>query len=205
MRTKRSKPKSPEQIAADRIAAKFAERMQDFAAVGLAPEVAALTNHTDLQVTRAGHARDGRTVAEDSARRLDAFEALRSSMAREPYVGSYDAARRLERDMLIALGQHDHGRPLDRVDCEQAAFNRVDTMVYASERLEKLRQRLPERDWWLLSELIWPTRDRTTWRSAVAYITGEQNLNAQGAAVRSACVNLRDAYLRVDNVSRRDA
>lgn len=201
MSRKPKRRKTPEEIAA----ALIARRGQDLAAVGISPEAAALPSHVDVEVTRTGHARDGQRVDRDAARRLDAFEALRESMSREPHVGAYDAARRLERDMLVSLGQHDHGRPLDRVDCEQGAFNRVDQMVFAAERLDALRQRVPDRDWWLLSELIWPTTGRTTWRAAVAYVTGEQNHNAQGAAVRSACVNLRDAYSRLDAMSRRAA
>ncbi len=182
------KPKRPHNPAT--------ERRQAFEAIGLDGDAASLTQQQDVQIVRAGQVRDGEghTVNNDVARRLDAFEALRESMQREPYTGCYDAARRLERDVLIALGQHDHGRAPDRVDCEQAAFNRVDTMIAASQRLELLRNSMASRDWVLLNELIYPTRARETWRDIVAYVTGERNANAQGAAVRAACVNLRDAY-----------
>ena len=36
--------------------------------------------------------------------------------------------------------------------------------------------------------------DAAAWRDAVAYVTGETHTHAQAAAVRAACVNLRDAY-----------
>lgn len=193
------KPKRPHNPAAD--------RRQAFEAIGLDGDASGLNQQQDVQVVRAGQVRDaeGHTVNNDVARRLDAFEALRDSMRKDPYTGCYDAARRLERDVLIALGQHDHGRTPDRVDCEQAAFGRVDTMVEASQRLEKLRTKMSDRDWWLLNELIYPTRARETWRDIVAYVTGERNANAQGAAVRSACANLRDAYRARDVVRHRAA
>jgi hypothetical protein len=180
---RKAKPRSPEAIAAERIM----KRAMDFAAANLPADSAALATFHDIEVRRKGQKH------ELTARRSDAFDALRSGMA----PGAYDAARRLERDILVSLGQHDHGRHPDRVDCEQAAFSRVDIICAASERVRRIRDLMFEREFWLLSELIWPAREHQTWRGAVAYVTGETHAHGQGAVVRAACVNLRDAYERL--------
>lgn len=184
----RKKPKTPEQIAAEKLAA----RRQDMAAVNLHGDAASLKAHDDVQITRAGANRYGRKVQNDSARRLDAFEALKSGM--QP--GCYDAARRLERDILMSLDLAASPNPImDRVDCERG---RTDFMMLARTRVIEVRGKLPDRDYWLLHDLIAPSIDRGNWRAHVAYITGETHDHAQGAAVRAACVNLRDCYLVID-------
>jgi len=203
MAPRRNKVKPFDPAAAER--AKIAQRQTDFDAVGLQPEAAALESHADIQTTRAGEMRGAKRVDSDTARRLDVFETLRPSMDHAAFVGAYDAARRLERDILISLGQHDHGRPVDRVDCEQAAYSRVDAMIDASKRTQRVRNRLAPRDTWLLWELIAPSRPWTSWRATVAHITAETNPNAQGAAVRAVCVNLRDAYQALEIVVRKAA
>jgi hypothetical protein len=43
-------------------------------------------------------------------------------------------------------------------------------------------------------EIIAPKQEYEHWRQIVAKKTGEYNGMAQGAVLRSACVNLRDAY-----------
>lgn len=201
-RKSHARPRSPEQIAAERAL----RRRIDFEAVGLSPEASALPENQSVEVIRAGGVRiDGKVVDNDVARRQDAFEALRPSLQTKACAGAYDAARRFERDILMSLGQHDSGRPVDRVDCEQAAFGRVDAVIDASKRVKKIRDRLSERDGWMLYELIAPHRPWTSWRAIVAHITAETNLNAQGAAVRAACVSLRDVYVRLDVASRKAA
>jgi hypothetical protein len=70
--------------------------------------------------------------------------------------GAYDAARRLERDIITARGEHDQGRHLERVDNDQAG-DRTDAMVEASRRVDKILGRIGERDAYLLSELISPS------------------------------------------------
>lgn len=186
MPTKR-KPKSPEQIAA----ARLAKRVADFEAVNLDADTAALPAHQDIQVFRAGDIRGEQRVKHDLARRLDAFDALRKGMA----PGAYDAARRLERDMIIRRGEHDHGRSVERVQGDAiSAFNRNDQIIAAGERVDAVLGKLSGRDSWLLTELVYPTLPYREWRAIVAYITGETHDHAQGAAVRAACVNLRDAY-----------
>lgn len=191
-RKAKAKPRTPAQIAAERLI----RRAQDFDAVGLAPDAAGLNSNDDVAIVRMGEATaEGQRAAIDVARRLDAFEALRPSLQRS-CPGAYDAARRLERTLLVSLGQHDHGRKPDRVDCEQAGLCRVDIIVSASQECLALRAQLPERDGWLLWELIAPTRPWTDWRQIAAYVTGESHAHAQAAAVRAACVNLRDAYGR---------
>ena len=180
------KPKSPEQIMAERIA----QRALDLAAINAPTSAAALERQADIEVVRAGSRRDGQTVKHDVGRRMDAFLALREGMA----PGSYDAARRLERDVLVSMGQNDQGRTPDRVDCEQAAFNRTDMMIMATDRVVRVTKLLSERDRRLLTEIIFPRREHRSWREIVTHVTGETHTHAQGAAVRAACENLRDAY-----------
>ena len=170
------------------------QRAHDLEAVNLPADAAVLETQQDIEVTRQGGRRDGRKVDTDQARRLDAFTALKEGMA----PGAFDAAKRLERDVHIRYGQHDYGRPQERVDCEQAAFNRTDLMLMAGERVDRVLSRLGEREAWMLTELIMPQPQRPTWRDVVRYITGETHTHAQGAVVRSACVNLRDAYASVE-------
>lgn len=199
--TKAAKPKSPAQMLADRLA----KRAADFASVGMAPDAASLQQHDALEITRAGEARaDGKKVDNDVARRLDAFEALRPSMARGQFAGSYDAVRRFERDMMTSLGLHDSGRP-EKVDDSNTPGDRTDAIIAASDRVSRVRAKLLDRDGWLLTELIVPKIEGEEWRAIVARITGETNLNAQGAAVRSACVNLRDAYEKLQAKARQAA
>ena len=182
------------------------QRRQAFEAIGLDGAAADLAQNQDVEIIRSGEVRDdaGHTVDANVARRLDAFEALKESMRNEPFVGCYDAARRLERDTRTALNEHDRGRPMERVDNANAA-GRLDRMVEASRDLVFIRARLNPREWWLFAELINPTRDYPTWRHIVARLTGEENANAQGAAVRAACMNLRDAYDELDVVRQRAA
>jgi hypothetical protein len=191
---RRAKPKHPSIAAAER-------RRKDFAAVNLPDDACKLQAFADVEITRAGQRREGRVVDKDQARRMDAFGALREGM--EP--GAYDAARRLELDIAIRCGEHDRGRPMERVDGESPT-DRMDNMVAAAKRVDAVLSRVGPRDAWLLSELINPSVSVSlrcqTWREVVAYITGETHAHAQGAAVRAACANLRDAY---DLVQRRAA
>lgn len=177
------------------MAAKLAARRQDMEAVGLPPEAANLHTQDNIEITRKAEKRDGKVVEENSARRLDAFEALKPTMA----PGCYDAARRLERDMLIRRGEADRGKATGRVDhALDLDHARALTMIEAGDRVDEVLARLGDRDLWLLTELITGHLDRPQWRQTVAHITGEQQANAQGAAVRAATVNLRDAYVAIE-------
>lgn len=180
--------KSLAQIEAERVLA----RSMDLAAVSLQPEAAMLPQQAEIEVTRAGAGRGAQRVKEDAARRMDAFEALRMGMSE----GCYDAARRFEADIRTRRGESDRGRAGERVDC--TAGPTTDAMIHAAEQIEAVMKRLPRRDAWLLCELIAPAIDRGTWRDHVAHITGETHTHAQGAAVRAATVNLRDAYAAVE-------
>lgn len=170
----------------------MARRKRDLEAVNLPEDASILPAQQDIEVTRAGDKRDGQVAKQDGARRLDAFSALKDGMVQ----GAYDAARRFEIDILIRRGENDRGRPTERVD--RTAGLTTDAMIQAAQRIEAVVARLPPRDWWLLMELISPSIDRGTWRETVAFITGETHTHAQGAAVRAACVNLRDAYTAVE-------
>lgn len=189
MACRKAKPKSPEQILAERIAS----RATDLQAVNLPGELATLAAGADIEVRRESQRN---TLV---ARRLDVFDALRDGMA----PGAFDATRRLERDIRMRRGEHDHGRPVQRVQGDDyAAHCRNDQIIAAGERVDAVMKRLAPRDFWLLTELIIPVASRPTWRQAVAYITGEVNPHAQAATVRAACVNLRDAYeVRVRKVA----
>lgn len=186
-RLKRARPNPAEQ------------RRRDFDAVGLQREAADLPQHGDIQITRAAEDRDGKTVDHNVARRTDAFDALKQSMNSQPrYHGCYDAARRFERDILLARCEGDRGARSERVDCEPGREVEFRFVVAATD-VAWLKTELPRRDFWLLSELIAPSREyENGWRGTVYYVTGEDNPNAQGAAVRFACANLRDAYEAMD-------
>lgn len=191
---KTKKPrKTPEQIEVELLI----QRSKDLEAVNLPAEAAALPLQSTIEVTRAGQQRakasDDKKVSYDTARRLDAFEALRGGMV----AGAYDAARRFEADILARLGIGDRGHATERVDCDPE-YARALRRAAAGQRVDHIQDRIPPRDFWLLSELIAPAIDRGTWRDHVAYITGESHSHAQGAVVRSACVNLRDAYVAIE-------
>ncbi len=177
------KPKTPAEILAERLS----RRARDFEAVGLPASAAALSANDSVEVRR-----EGRHHAE-GARRLDAFEALRDSLA----PGAYDAARRLERDLTIRAGEHGQGRSMLRVDCD-GGRDRSDEMLMAGQRVEAALGRLGRRDGLLLTELIRPSPmvqlTCPTWRAVVAQITGEKNDRGQAAIVRNVCVNLAEAY-----------
>lgn len=172
------KPKTPEQIAYE----KAMQRKADFATVELQPEAANLPKSQDIEVRRT----DRQTVA--GARRTDAFDLLRDSMDR----GAYDAARRLEADMRQRRGEADKGRALSR--CSSNLTDPMDAKLKAGDRVDAALKRVGDRDAWLLTELIYPTIPRETWRDTVAHVTGETNASAQAAAVRAACANLALAY-----------
>lgn len=187
-----AKPKKPRKTPEQLEAEELIRRSHDLEAVNLQPDLAVLPSGSDIEVTRKAERRGAQVVEQNTARRLDAFEALKDGMVS----GAYDAARRLERDILTRLGLGPHGQPTgERVDC---AKGRVDAMMQAGIRCDEVQDRIPPRDWWLLLELIAPRIERPTWREAVAYITAELNPHAQGAVVRAACVNLRDAYTALE-------
>ena len=182
-------------------------REKDFARVQLQPDAAALPANADVQVERAERAGEGQRGNVERARRMDAFESLRSSMAR--HEGAYDAARRLEKDVLMRRGEADTGAPIMRVDSGKLISPRQYAMAEAGERVDAIVAMLPRRDAWLILELISPTsqatKDATCWRGVVEYVTGETHVNSQGTVVRSACINLAEAYAKQDNLSRRAA
>lgn len=194
----KTKPKSPAEILAEKQKA----RARDFEAVNLPADAATLPNHQDIEVTRAGGTRDGKKVDEDSNRRQDAFDALKVSLQR--ITGAYDAARRLERDILTRFGETDRGPRIERMDCEARA-GKIDAMVAAGQAVDAVMSLLADRDQWLLMELIRPSQQRSNWRAHVFYVTGETHEHAQGACVRGACANLADAYRKLDMRPRRAA
>lgn len=180
MAKKKGKPKSPEQILEER----NARRRQDFEAVGLDPGMAGLPANDPVEVRREDQKH------KTSVRRADVFDLLRPKMA----VGAFDAVRKLELDMRVRRGEADGGRDLSmRVDRE-AVKDPMDIRLAAAGRVEAALGGIGARDAWLLSELIYPTREYADWRRCVAYITGEITLNGQGAVVKSACANLADFY-----------
>lgn len=187
-RKPKSKPRTPEQIAAEMLA----KRQQDFAAVTLQPEAAALQANADVEIRREGQRNT------ETARRSDAFDALKDGMA----PGAYDAARRLERDYRIRYGEADGGRAGERVDCTLGRTS--DAMLAAAQRIDRVNERLPLRDVLVLRCLIVPQID-ATWRAAIVRLTGETHVHAQGAVVRGACLNLRDAYAAMERTGRKAA
>ena len=180
--------KTAEEREAERIAA----RARDLSSVNMPAEAAILPRQADVEVTRAGEKREGQKAAHDGARRLDAFSALKDTMG----VGCYDAARRLEADILARMGIYDRVGAGHRIN-RTAGFT-TDAMRAAGLMVDKVMGRLSARDGNLLFELIDPPIDRGTWRDHVRYITGEINPVAQAAAVRAVTVNLRDAYATLE-------
>jgi hypothetical protein len=170
----------------------LAERVMDLEAVSLPADAATLPRQADVEVTRQGRQREGRKVDVDSARRTDAFAALRKGLAH----GCYDAARRFEMDVLIRLGQSEGLAGTGRVDC--TAGHTTDLSKTAGIAVDKVKARLPPRDFWLLCELIAPAIDRGTWRDHTAYVTGEEHTEGQAAVVRAATINLRDTYAAME-------
>ena len=193
MARKRSKPKSPEQIALE----KLAQRARDLDAVNIQPEVANLPTSENIQVQRKGP----QTLA--GARRWDCFDAL-AAKNRKPDdklspvldTASYTAARQLERDMREQHGEADRGGSGMRVDDDPKRGDHTDAMVAAGKRVRAVLQKIGDRDAWLLTELIYPTVPRETWRDTVYHVTGERHAHAQAAVVRAACANLAAAYSR---------
>lgn len=175
----------------------LAERARDFHAVGLAVSAAMLSANEDIEVQRL----DTRDAVK-RARRLDAFDALKTEM-NASCPGSYDAIRRLERDITTQRGEHDRGRPLEASQRGADGKSRVDRMVDAGRRVAAVYRLLRGRDCLLLAQLIRPSRETVSWRETVQHITGEKHAMAQGAAVRAACANLKDAYDTLDRVSRK--
>lgn len=167
--------------ASDKARAALEQRMRDFVAVSLSADAAVLPANADVEVRRESQ----RNV--ETARRADVFDVLRQGLA----PGAYDAVRRLEADMLIRQRMSDAAGTGERVDCTQGFT--TDSVLAAGERVDGVAARLPPRDWWLLHDLI---MRRGAWRETVAYITGETHAHAQAAAVRAACVNLRDLSQR---------
>lgn len=190
------KPKTRAELEAERLAM----RAQDMAAVNLPPEVAALLSGRDIEVTRAGQKREGQKVTADSARRVDCFDALKSSFER----GCFDAARRLEQDIRTRRAEGGKGLSMERVD-GGSKYDQTDLIVAAGQRVDWLSRRLAPREFWLLCELIQPSREYNGWRGVVAYITGAENPVAQAERVKAAVENLRDAYDELDVAMRKAA
>lgn len=203
-RRQRQKPSDPE-------AARLARRVRALTDVGLQPEAAYLVAHSEVEVTRVAEERagsNGKKVSHTVARRMDAFEALKEGMVH----GAYDAARRYERDVIDGLCLGNRGRSMMRVDCDKRDGEY--RFLEAADNAEFVRGRLSPLDAFLLTELVVPSREYDGWcpsfedgdgkiqrgapwygwRAIVAYVTGELNKDAQGAVVRHACANLRDAY-----------
>jgi hypothetical protein len=217
---RRRKPRpTPEQLAEQAAARRAEARRQSFASIGLAEDAADLLQNqavTVEPVTRAD-ATTGERGNDKRARRDDVFEALlrrgritaRSSEEDRREDGrraaALNAARRLERDMLIRRGEGGNaGEPTARVDESSPAVRPrwVVVMVEAGERVDAALSRVGHRDATLLCELIQPSRIITAeaerWRAVVRLMTGERHRNAQAARVRAACDNLAAGYADID-------
>lgn len=192
-RKSKPKPKTPDQIQAEKLKA----RKRDFEAVNLPADAAELPNHQGVVITRAGEARDSQKVEDDTARRADAFDVLRKGFV----TGGYDAVRRLERAMLRQHGEGDKGRNLERVDGSPGSeIHTILAKVDAGTEVAWVLRHTGDRDALLLGELLRPKTHRPTWRDHVAYVTGETHEHAQGAAVRAAVANLVPAYKAWDEL-----
>lgn len=186
-RKRNAKAKTPAEILAEKIV----RRARDLEAVNVHPEAAALPSFDNVEVTHLEREKV------DGAVRVDAFLALRDGM--QP--GAFDAVRRLESDIAVRHGEADRGRMTERVSGGGSLAGSTDAMVDAGWMVDTVAVSMGRRDWWLLMDLVRPKVPRLeSWRQTVERITGEENPVAQGAAVRSACANLVEAYKTADQL-----
>jgi hypothetical protein len=138
-------------------------------------------------------------AAEKAANRRRDFEAaeLPASAANLASSETVEVRREGQRNVLTArrADEAEGGSGGERVDCTMGRT--TDLMLAAGERIDEVNGRLPIRDQLLLRCLIEPAQG-ATWRGAVERLTAETNPHAQGAVVRGACLNLRDAYASME-------
>jgi len=186
MSRRKHKPRSPEQIALDRAAARAAQKAADQRGeFGIDLTTHTLPQNADvISITdKAGKVQ--------TARRGDVFDRLLNDQ-------QLRAVRKLEADIAEQMGQT--WRPGQRVTVDSCQYppgqNVSQQQIDAGRRVQTAIRDTGARCGWLLQSLIVGIagRERSDWRGIVHYITGETNEQAQGARVRAAADNLSAAY-----------
>lgn len=209
----RKKRDTPEQAAAKAAEKRAQERRAGFESVGLSPEAADLDQNEGVVVEQMKRtdAKAGERGNEKRARRDDVFDMLLRSEGVEAEEAhrrraALVAVRRLEKDILIRMGDGDRGQ--SRVDSGFGG-GRTDAQIDAGIRLDAVLARIGRRDAELLSELISPFKVISNapqrWRVVAVRLTGELNAMAQAARIRGACDNLAEAFFDIDRKPRRAA
>lgn len=202
----RTKPRTPEQIRADKAERRLAEKLKEHGR--------ALRNDPDWGVAEDTVRQPDVDVSSNSrervagAHRTDVFERLytRKSITR----ASFESVRRLARDMAERRGEGDKpllvtGGPVD----PEALPAKRRRMILAGIRVDEALAQVGGVNARLLSELIEPTfivgPALGMWRIIVARLTSVKDRDKQGDVVKDACVALTDAYRALDNRPRRVA
>lgn len=155
----------------------------------------------------------GATVIHDeqyrvrAAYRMDVFALLHSRKTGEERKPSlteeqYRSVRRLEHLIAVAFGHEKPEVSLERVDQQTSGRSEriTQAMIIASGLLKRVLAKIGLQDARLLCALLSGTNDRlgAKWNDTVQRVTGETNVMAQGAAIRSACSNLALAWQAID-------
>lgn len=199
-RTRKAKPKSPEQIAAE----KMAKRVQDFQLVGLSASAASLPANNDVQVDRATRQSAGERGNVDRASRLDVFALLydRKGLTIE----QYRAVRRLEERQAVAMGAERPAKLGEFVQTGHATDLVTAAMIDASNEVKDILKSCGGINARLLQDLTaHQAAVLTRWRVTVQRVTGETRPDCQSAAIRSACANLAEAWIQFDYRKREKA
>lgn len=138
-----------------------------------------------------------------SARRLDCFALL---LKDDAHAEARSAVNWLEELIRDASGENTQERRPDfiRASCEGAPGQNVtQRMIEASRTLEVVEASLRPWEARLLFELLRPDEALLTrWREVVKRVTLEVNAQAQGAAVRLACLNLQWVRSNIDALAK---
>lgn len=214
MARRKSKPKSPEQIALDKAKARAELKAAD-ARLEFGIDSVALALPANDAVKVVPLPTDAKKV--QTAWRTDVFDRLLNN-------DQLKAVRKLEADIAEQMGQS--WRPGQRVTVDTSQFppgqNINQAQIEAGKRVSAALAGTGARCGWLLQALIarlevgFPAltddeKDRAPthaereargrsfdWRRVVHYVTGEANEHAQAARVRGAADNLASAYAGIE-------
>lgn len=152
-----------------------------------------LAVHKDVQILET---MPGRPLA----RRMDVFALLHERKSLDQ--PSYEAVRRLERDMDAADGGAS-GPNMDRVDCDTGAGS-IDRSIAARARVQRVLVMVRPGSRAILEALLGPqfAGILTRWRDTVEILTGQTREEVQTDRVKQAAENLAEAYQSIDYQTR---
>lgn len=179
-RRKHKRPSDPAEIAR-----KIAEARRDPTKWGWNEEAFALPSAADVELDRASRQNEKR------AQRFDIFARFYRDGSLERR--GLEAVRRLQEDLAIL--HRTTGVSGSGIIAPHAPEGEL-AMIDAGKRIEAARNATGGHSWAILMALCERdlTADIRDWRSLVESVTREHNVNAQGALVRAAAMNLADAY-----------